>query len=313
MKKNDQADISSDNVGPNNMESTDMRSGFVGIVGAPNAGKSTLLNQLLGQKISITSKKPQTTRDRILGIVNRPGAQIIFIDTPGIHKSTSLLNRRIVEQAILALEDVDVILFMVDVDARNYSAEKMILAQLKKTSKTVVLALNKIDLVKKSIVFNLVEEFSSLYDFKAIIPISAQKGTQMETLLCEVEQFLPKGPMLYPEETFTDVSEKFMVKEIIREKVFRLTGMEIPYSSAVTVDDFNVEKKLIVIHASIHVVRDSQKGIIIGKKGAMLTQIGAKARKDIEEMTGQKVLLKLFVKVSKNWNSNQRMLDEFGY
>ncbi|MFH2060590.1 MAG: GTPase Era [Pseudomonadota bacterium] len=295
------------------MESTNMRSGFVGIVGAPNAGKSTLLNQVLGQKISITSKKPQTTRDRILGIVNRPAAQIIFIDTPGIHKSTSLLNRRIVEQAILALEDVDVILFMVDVDARNYSAEKMIIAELKKTSKPVILALNKIDLVKKSIVFNLVDEFSNLHDFKAIIPISAQKGTQMETLLTQVEQFLPKGPRLYPEETFTDVSEKFMVKEIIREKVFRLTGMEIPYSSAVTVDDFKVEKKLIVIHASIHIVRDSQKGIIIGKKGAMLTQIGAKARKDIEEMTGRKVLLKLFVKVSKNWNSNQRMLDEFGY
>ncbi|MFH2093049.1 MAG: GTPase Era [Pseudomonadota bacterium] len=290
-----------------------MKSGFVGIIGAPNAGKSTLLNQVLGQKISITSKKPQTTRDRILGIVNRPAAQIIFIDTPGIHKSTSLLNRRIIEQAINALEEADVILFMVDVDARNYSAEKMIIAQLEKTSKPVVLALNKIDLVKKAIVFNLVEEFSNLYGFKSIIPVSAQNGTQVQTLLEQVEHCLPQGPMLYPEETFTDVSEKFMVKEIIREKVFRLTGMEIPYSSAVTVDSFEVEKKLIVIHASIHVVRDSQKGIIIGKKGAMLTQIGAKARKDIEEMTGQKILLKLFVKVSKDWNSNHRMLDEFGY
>jgi len=290
-----------------------IRSGFVGIIGAPNAGKSTLLNKVLGQKISITSKKPQTTRDRILGIVNSTSSQIIFIDTPGIHKSTTLLNKRIVDQAMLALEDVDVILFMVDVAARNYSAEKLIISQLKKTPKIVVLALNKIDLVKKAEVFNLVEEFQKLHDFKAIIPISAKKGIQVKNILEEVEKLLDRGPRLFPEETFTDVSEKFMVKEIIREKVFRLTGMEIPYSSAVTVDSFEVEKKLIVIHASIHVIRDSQKGIIIGKKGSMLSKIGAKARKDIEQMTGQKVLLKIFVKVTKNWASNARMLNEFGY
>ena len=285
----------------------------MGIIGAPNAGKSTLLNQVLGQKISITSKKPQTTRDRILGIVNRPSSQIIFVDTPGIHKSTTLLNKRIVGQAILALEDVDVILFMVDVAARNYSAEKLIISQLKKTSKTVFLALNKIDLVKKAQIYTLVEEFQKLHDFKAIVPVSAKKDIQVKNLLEEIEQSLAEGPRLFPEETFTDVSEKFMVKEIIREKVFRLTGMEIPYSSAVTVDSFEVEKKLIVIHASIHVIRDSQKGIIIGKKGSMLSKIGTKARKDIEQMTGQKVLLKLFVKVTKNWVDNGRMLNEFGY
>ncbi len=289
------------------------RSGFVGIIGAPNAGKSTLLNQVLGQKISITSKKPQTTRDRILGIINRPLSQIIFVDTPGIHKSTTLLNRRIVDQALQALEDVEVILFMVDVSARNYSAEKLIISQLKKTAKTVVLALNKIDLVKKAQIYMLVDEFQKLHEFKAIIPISAQKNIQVKNILEEVEKSLAVGPRLFPEETFTDVSEKFMVKEIIREKVFRLTGMEIPYSSAVTVDSFVVEKKLIVIHASIHVIRDSQKGIIIGKKGSMLSKIGYKARKDIEQMTGQKVLLKLFVKVTKNWTDNGRMLNEFGY
>ncbi len=297
----------------NKKDENNIRSGFVGIIGAPNAGKSTLLNQVLGQKISITSKKPQTTRDRILGIVNKPSSQIILVDTPGIHRSTTLLNRRIVDQAILALEDVDVILFMVDVAARNYSAEKLIVSQLKKQPKTVVLALNKIDLVKKAAVYTLVEEFQKLHDFKAIVPVSAQKGIQVKNLLKEVENSLPKGPRLFPEETFTDVSEKFMVKEIIREKVFRLTGMEIPYSSAVTVDSFEVEKKLIVIHASIHVIRDSQKGIIIGKRGSMLSKIGAKARKDIEQMTGQKVLLKLFVKVTKNWVSNSRILNEFGY
>ncbi|WP_022664791.1 GTPase Era [Desulfospira joergensenii] len=290
-----------------------MRSGFVGIIGAPNAGKSTLLNQVLGQKISITSKKPQTTRDRIVGIVNRSESQIIFVDTPGIHKSTTLLNKRIVDQALLALEDVDLILFMVDVVSRNYSAEKLIISQLHKVSKPVILAMNKIDLAKKADVFKLAEEFQGLFQFRAVIPVSAKGNIQVENLIEEVEVSLPEGPRLYPEETFTDISEKFMVKEIIREKVFRLTGMEIPYSSAVTVDAFDVEKKLILIHASIHVARDSQKGIIIGKKGAMLTRIGTKARKDMEEMLGSKVLLKLFVKVTKDWYSRGRTLDEFGY
>ena len=290
-----------------------MRAGFVGIIGAPNAGKSTLLNRVLGQKISITSKKPQTTRDKILGIVNRESSQIIFVDTPGIHKSATLLNRRIVDQALLALEDTDVILFMVDAASRNDAAEKLILSRLNKKQRRVILALNKIDLVKKARVYELVEEFKGVYDFAAIVPVSAEKNTQVADLLVEVEAALPPSPRLFPEDTFTDVSEKFMVKEIIREKVFRLTGMEIPYSSAVTVDAFDVEKKIIVIHASIHVIRNSQKGIIIGKKGRMLSKIGTKARKDIEQMTGRKVLLKLFVKVTKNWTDNERILSEFGY
>ena len=289
------------------------RSGFVGIIGAPNAGKSTLLNQVLGQKISITSKKPQTTRDRILGIINRPASQIIFVDTPGIHKSSTLLNQRIVDAALQALEDVDVILFMVDTATRNYSAEMMIISRLKSTGKPVVLGLNKIDISRKDQVFKLVEEFQGLFDFRAVVPLSARKNIQVDALLDEVEASLEVGPPLYPEETFTDVSEKFMVKEIVREKVFRLTGMEIPYSSAVTVDAFEEEEKLTVIHASIHVMRNSQKGIIIGKKGAMLTRIGSSARKDIQDMLGCKVLLKLFVKVSKDWAGNSRLLDEFGY
>ena len=297
----------------NNTDEKNIRSGFVGIIGAPNAGKSTLLNQVLGQKISITSKKPQTTRDRILGIVNRPLSQIIFMDTPGIHRSKSLFNRRIVDQAILAIEDADMILFMIDAASRNYTAEKLILAQLKTIKKTVILALNKIDLVKKDQVYTLVGEFQKLHEFKAIVPVSAEKGVQVEDLLKEIENSLPESPRLYPEETLTDVSERFLVKEMIREKVFRLTGMEIPYSSAVTVDAFTVEKRLILIHASIHVIKDSQKGIIIGKKGAMLAKIGEKARKDIEEMLGKKVLLKLFVKVTRNWVENERILSEFGY
>lgn len=289
------------------------RSGFVGIIGAPNAGKSTLLNQVLGQKISITSKKPQTTRDRILGVVNRPHSQIVFLDTPGIHKSTTLLNQRIVAQAIQAMDDVDLILFMVDAASRNYASEKMIVKQFETVRKPVILALNKIDLAKKAAVYEQVETFRDMYAFETIVPVSARKNIQMDLLLDELESRLPQGPPLYPEETFTDVSEKYMVSEIIREKVFRLTGMEIPYSSAVTVDSFEVEKKLIVIHASIHLVRDSQKGIVIGKNGSMLKRIGSIARKDIEQMLGSKVLLKLFVKVTPDWVSNKRHLSEFGY
>ncbi|MDX9965130.1 GTPase Era [Desulfobacter postgatei] len=289
------------------------RSGFVGIIGAPNAGKSTLLNQVLGQKISITSKKPQTTRDRILGVVNRPHSQIVFLDTPGIHKSTTLLNQRIVAQAIQAMDDVDLILFMVDAASRNYASEKMIVKQFETVRKPVILALNKIDLAKKAAVYEQVETFKDMYAFETIIPVSARENIQMDLLLDELESRLPQGPPLYPEETFTDVSEKYMVSEIIREKVFRLTGMEIPYSSAVTVDAFEVEKKLIVIHASIHLVRDSQKGIVIGKNGSMLKRIGSIARKDIEQMLGSKVLLKLFVKVTQDWISNKRHLSEFGY
>ncbi len=289
------------------------RSGFVGIIGAPNAGKSTLLNQVLGQKISITSQKPQTTRDRILGIVNRPHSQIVFLDTPGIHKSTTLLNQRIVDQAVQAMDDVDLILFMVDAASRNYASEKMIIKQFDSVRKPVILALNKIDLVKKAAVYAQVEMFRHLYAFETIVPVSARKNIQVELLLDEVESRLPQGSALYPEETFTDVSEKYIVSEIVREKVFRLTGMEIPYSSAVTVDAFEVEKKLVIIHASIHLVRNSQKGIVIGKNGRMLKRIGSSARKDIEQMLGSKVLLKLFVKVTRDWVSNKRCLSEFGY
>ena len=217
------------------------------------------------------------------------------------------------DQAVQAMEDVDVVLFVVDASSRNHSAENLILARLKEASKTVVLALNKLDLVRKDQMYALVEEFQKRHEFKAIVPISAENGTQVEILLNEIEATLPEGPRLYPEETLTDVSESFLVREIIREKVFRLTGMEIPYSIAVTVDSFVVEKKLIVIHASIHVAKESQKGIIIGRKGAMLVRIGEKARKDIEIMTGRKVLLKLFVKVTQNWVDNERLLIEFGY
>ncbi len=292
---------------------TDFKAGFIAIVGAPNAGKSTLLNTLLGQKISITSKKPQTTRDRILGVVERPGAQVIFVDTPGIHKAHSLLNRKIVDQALSAVDDVDAILLMIDVTSRDIESEAMIIEQLQKRDKPVVLALNKIDLVKGNEILPLIARYASLHEFKAVIPVSAKTGDQTEKLLAEVELCLPSGPRLFPEDTLTDVSERFIAGEIIREKVFRLTGMEIPYSIAVTVDDFKEKPKLTEIHATIHVDRDSQKGIIIGKGGQMLKQIGAKARMDIQRMTGTKVMLKLFVRVTRNWSRDERIMKEFGY
>ncbi|MFO7752703.1 MAG: GTPase Era [Desulfobacteraceae bacterium] len=291
----------------------DFKSGFVAIVGAPNAGKSTLLNRILGQKISITSKKPQTTRDRILGIFNRPCSQMIFLDTPGIHRPKGLLNRKIVEQAFRAVKDVDIILFIKDMSSRQTGDESLIIEQLKKERKDVILALNKIDLVKKHEVFRTVDRFRGLADFNACVPVSAEKGTQVPELLEEIENLLPGGPPLFPEDTLTDASLKFLSRELVREKIFRLTGMEIPYSSAVTVDAFEEESKLIRIHATIHVTRKSQKGILLGKNGAMIKQIGEKARGDIEKMAGKRVYLELFVRVTRDWNKSAKQLDEMGY
>lgn len=289
------------------------RSGFIAIVGAPNAGKSTLLNRVTGEKISITSSKPQTTRDRILGVVERPASQIVFVDTPGIHKAKSLLNRKIVDQALSAVQDVDAILLMVDAASKDSDSEEIIIMQLESTKKSVILAINKVDIVAPDSLLPRIQECIALHEFKAVVPISAKTGVQIDELLNEIEKCLPEGPRLFPEDTLTDVSEKFLAGEMIREKIFRLTGMEIPYSSAVTIDSFKPERKLIVIHASIHLDKDSQKGIVIGKGGQMLKKIGEQSRKDIERMTGSKVLLHLLVKVTKNWSSSENMLREFGY
>lgn len=289
------------------------RSGFIAIVGAPNAGKSTLLNRVTGEKISITSSKPQTTRDRILGVVERPASQIVFVDTPGIHKAKSLLNRKIVDQALSAVQDVDAILLMVDAASKDSDSEEIIIRQLESTKKSVILAINKVDIVAPDSLLPRIQESIALHEFKAVVPISAKTGVQIDELLDEIEKCLPEGPRLFPEDTLTDMSEKFLAGEMIREKIFRLTGMEIPYSSAVTIDSFKPERKLIVIHASIHLDKDSQKGIVIGKGGQMLKKIGEQSRKDIERMTGSKVLLHLLVKVSKNWSTSENMLREFGY
>ena len=293
----------------------DFKSGFVAIVGAPNVGKSTLLNQMLGEKISITSKKPQTTRNRILGVVHRPSSQLVFIDTPGIHKAKRPLNVRIVDAALSALGSVDIVLVMVDVANPDPDSEAFLVTKLKKLKQPVVLALNKIDLVKKPALLTIIDNWAKAYSFEAIIPISAILGAQLEELLEAMEALLPKGPPLFPEDTLTDLPERFIAAEMIREKVFRLTGQEIPYSTAVTIESFSEKKKgsLVMIHATIHVEHASQKGMIIGKNGNMLKMIGTEARKEIERMVGAKVYLKLFVRVHKNWSKDTKALRRFGY
>ena len=289
------------------------KSGFIGIIGAPNVGKSTLMNRMLGQKLSITSSKPQTTRNRILGVVHRPDGQMVFIDTPGIHKARSALNMRIVDAAYSVLGDVDLVLLMADAAKEQAAAEKLLLDAIGRQKKPVLLALNKIDLVSKDAVLAQIERWRHKHAFAALVPISARKGTQVDLLVQEMMGLLPDGPPFFPEDSLTDLPEKFVAAEIVREKVFRLTGQEIPYAIAVTVDQFAEEPALVTIHATIHVERNSQKGIVIGKGGAKLKQIGTDARQDLQRLLGAKVLLKLFVRVQKNWSSDTRALRKFGY
>ncbi len=293
----------------------DFKSGYITITGAPNAGKSTLLNHLLGEKISITSKKPQTTRNRILGVVHRPSAQLIFLDTPGVHKPKDPLSIRMVDEAVAAISDGDMVLVIADVSKPLPDSEAYMLQQLEPVKKPVLLALNKIDLIPKNQVLMFIDQWSKAYPFKAIIPISAKHDIQIDELLSQMEALLPQGPAFFPEETLTDAPERFIVAEMIREKVFRLTGQEVPYSTAVTIDQFSEEKNgaLIRIHATIHLERDSQKGIVIGKNGSKLKKIGEDARKDIERMLGTKVFLKLFVRIQKNWSKDTKALRKFGY
>jgi len=293
----------------------DFKSGFVAIVGAPNVGKSTLLNRLLGGKVSITSKKPQTTRNRVLGIVQRPTSQIIFLDTPGIFSTSNRFNIRLVETALSVLGDVDIALLMIDVSKPDPGSEQLVVKKLKNQKKPVILAFNKIDIVERPMLLSKIDAWAKQFSFKAIIPISAKHGTQMEALLRAMEVSLPKGPQYFPKDLITDMPEKFIAAEMVREKVFRLTGQEIPYATAVTIDSFSEDKKqsLAKIYASIHVERDSQKGIVIGKKGIKLKKIGEAARIEIERMMGCRVFLKLFVRVEKNWSKDMKALRRFGY
>jgi len=291
------------------------KSGMVALVGAPNVGKSTLLNTLLGQKISITSKKPQTTRNRILGVLERSQAQLVFLDTPGIHHSNKTFNKRIVELALSTLGDADLVVVMVDVSVNQADADALLVDKLKSVDTPAILILNKIDLIPKPQLLEMIQMWSAVHEFKAVLPISALKGIQIEALVQAMTDALPQGPPLYPPGTLTDLPERFIAAEMIREKAFRMTGAEIPYAIAVTIDSFKEEKQgsLIRINATIHVEHNSQKGIVIGKGGAKLKQIGQAARVEIECMVGCQVFLKLFVRVQKNWTKDTKALERFGY
>ena len=299
----------------NTIPEPQVKSGIVALIGPPNVGKSTLLNSLLGQKISIVSPKPQTTRNRIAGIVNGKDYQIVLLDTPGIHRARSPLNLELVRIAMESLAEVDAIVFMVDVTMplpeRDLSPESC----LKGVTRPVLLIMNKMDLVPREKLLPLMAAYQNLYPFHAILPLSALNSDGTDLLLKELCSLMPTGPRLYPEDIPTDVTERFIVAEIIREKIFLQTGKEVPYATAVTIDSFkeNPARGMVTIHATIHVEKDSQKGIIIGKGGSRLQQIGKAARLDAEELLDQQVLLKLWVKVQKDWTSNRGFLRELGF
>ncbi|HBA88795.1 MAG TPA: GTPase Era [Geobacter sp.] len=296
------------------MSDNTFRSGFVSIVGRPNVGKSTLLNRILGEKLMITSDKPQTTRNRIKGIHNVPGGQIVFIDTPGIHRAKTRLNKFMVEEALSSVQGVDLILFLVDGGTDPAREAEMIREVLSGVDAPVILVMNKIDLVPKGELLERMSCYGETYPFKEIIPVSAATGDGVEQLVQLVHGLLPEGPCYFPDDILTDVPERFIVAEIVREKIFRLTHDEVPYSTAVVVESFKERADgLISISAVINVERESQKRIIIGKKAEMLKRIGTQARQEIERLLDAKVFLELFVRVSGEWSDNSRMLKEFGY
>jgi GTP-binding protein Era len=294
---------------------TVFKSGFVGIIGKPNVGKSTLLNCIIGEKVAITTYKPQTTRNRIMGLYNCDKGQIVFLDTPGIHRATTPLNKYMVAEAVKTFADVDTILFLVDADTPFGDEESLIVESLRKEDIPVILLINKIDLIRKEKLLPLIDELRHLHPFDEIIPLSALNGYNVDTLLDTILSILPEGPKYFPDDMFTDSSERFLAAEIIREKVMLLTHQEIPYSTAVVVESFKEDerKNLIRIQATVNVEKNSQKGIIIGRKGSMLKEIGKQARLEMENFFRTKIYLELFVRVSKDWTKNERMLKEFGY
>jgi len=287
------------------------KSGFISIIGRPNVGKSTLLNALLGEKIAIISEKPQTTRNRILGIVNKPGAQLVFMDTPGIHKPMHRMNEVMVKTALQTFNEVDVILMLVEATEQPGGGDRFIIESLSRVRTPVFLLINKVDLIRKEALLPLIQDYSRLYSFAEIIPVSALKndlGGLVETIL----KRLPAGPQYFPDDQLTDQPERFIVSELIREKIFELTKEEIPYATAVVIEEMKEEPEITRIHAVIYVERDSQKGILIGRGGGMLKKIGTLARLDAEKLLGVRIFLKLMVKVKKGWREDEKMLKNFG-
>lgn len=295
-------------------KSASQRSGFVAIVGRPNVGKSTLLNQMVGTKVAIVTPKPQTTRNRITGIKTTPNYQIVFLDTPGIHRAHRLLNQRMVETALKTLNEVDAVLWLVDVSEGIQKEDEEIAQLLRKSKATTLVVLNKIDLIPKPELLPIMERSSMLLPGREIVPISALKGENIPLLLELIEKALPEGPRYYPEDEVTDQTERFLASEIIREKIFLLTREEIPYATAVSVEEFTEkpEKNVIVIRATIYAERESQKGILIGKSGSMLKEIGRQAREELEAVLGCRIYLELFVKVHEGWSRDPRALRELG-
>jgi GTP-binding protein Era len=291
------------------------KSGFIAIVGRPNVGKSTLINSLVGEKVAIITPKPQTTRNRITGIKTTAEGQMIFIDTPGIHKARTLFNRRLVDTARGALSDADVVLFVVSAEKEPGNADDFILETLRPVEVPVVLVINKIDLVTRERLLPLLDDYRRRRDFREGGPTSALKGFRVDRLERLILDLLPEGPKYFPDDIFTDLPERFLAAEMIREKVIILTREEIPYVTAVTVDTFREveQKNLVVIQATITVEKESQKGILIGKKGSMLKEIGTKARADLERFFNAAVYLELFVKVSPGWTRDSGRLREYGY
>jgi len=290
-------------------------SGFAAIVGRPNVGKSTLTNGLIGEKIAIMSDRPQTTRNKIMCILNTENAQIMFLDTPGIHKPHHKLGEYMVRTAESTLKEVDVILFVIDVSEKRGAGENYILELLQKVKTPVILVANKIDkLQDKSKLFNIINEYTALYNFAAVVPVSALEDKEFPGLVEEITKHLPEGPDYFPDDMITDQPERVIAAEMIREKVLLSTRDEVPHSIAVEVDEFKVrENEDVYIRATIFVERDSQKGIVIGAKGSLLKKIGQQARRDIEALLGCKVFLELWVKVKADWRNKDKALKQFGY
>ena len=289
------------------------KSGFVAVIGRPNVGKSTLINKVIGQKIAITSDKPQTTRSRIQCILTQDDAQIIFLDTPGIHKPKFKLGEYMLKAAEGTLKEVDAIFFVIDATEKFGGGEKYILERLSATTKPVILVVNKVDLIEREKILPIIAEYSKRRNFAAVVPISATEGTNVDALIKEAKNFLPEGVQYYPADMVTDQPERLIVAELIREKILHATQDEVPHSIAVDLEEFTPrDNGTIFIRATIYVERDSQKGILIGKGGAMLKNVGKEARPEIEMLLGSKIFLDLWVKVKRDWRNSIGALQSFG-
>ena len=297
------------------MENLEFKSGFVSLIGRPNVGKSTLMNALVGEKIAITSNKPQTTRNKIQSILTEEASQIIFIDTPGIHKSKNKLGEYMLKSAQTTLSEVDIVLLLIEPDRNIGSGDREIIENLTKVKTSVFLVINKIDTIPKDQILKVIDEYRKVYDFKEIIPVSAIQSKNIDILKDTIKGYLPEGPQFFPDDMITDQPERQIVAEIIREKILQLVQEEIPHGVAVEIMNMKKRKNrdMVDIEATIYCEKDTHKGIIIGKQGSMLKEVGSRSRRDIQRLLGSKVYLQLWIKVKKGWRDNDFLLKNFGY